>query len=160
MYAKTKLTRGGLWWLILYVDLTRPWYQIPGQVAICTLLWRDCLDELNIEICKLCLRQTILHNVHEPHLIIWRPWRKRLKDPEEEEFLSPDWLWTQAAAWTLPWHPGLPFWHANLGLVYPQNHMNQFFKMWPMAISPWTCPILSKMCPLSPSQLTEKKATL
>lgn len=56
------------------------------------------LDEINISISGLWLKQTALHDMARPHLVGWRiEENKRLTYPKQEEL----WTWTATLAFSL-----------------------------------------------------------
>ena len=80
-----------LWWLILCVNLAGPqcpdmWPNIILDVSV-----RTFLDEINLKINGLGVKQISLHTVSRPHPSSWRPdQNNRWTSSEQEGILSPD----------------------------------------------------------------------
>lgn len=76
-------------WLILCVSWLGCDAQVFGQILVYMLPRRHFLDMLNT-ISWLHIKQITLHNVGEPHLIIWRSQRQRPRFPAEGGILPQD----------------------------------------------------------------------
>ena len=90
--------------LILCVSLVGP--QCPDMCSdlILDVSVRGFLDEINIYIGGLWVKQIAFHSVGGPHPIIWRPdSKRRLTSPEQEHILSGEGFWTWTVSLALPW---------------------------------------------------------
>lgn len=87
---------------------------------------KACLDEINIEISGLWVKQIILHNVGGP-----RPILIEKKTGPRGRKNSEHWLQTCVSTSALPWGSSLLTDPSNFGLDSLHNHVNQSLKYIP-----------------------------